>query len=67
MHYRVTADTDIGTVKATNQDSICVFHADSVRGEIVMAIVCDGMGGLAKGELASASVIRAFENGFMMN
>ena len=58
MHYRVTADTDIGTVKATNQDSICVFHADSVRGEIVMAIVCDGMGGLAKGELASATVIQ---------
>lgn len=64
MHYRVTADTDIGTVKATNQDSICVFHADSVRGEIVMAIVCDGMGGLAKGELASATVIRAFEKWF---
>lgn len=64
MRYMVTADTDIGIVKQTNQDSLCLFHANSVRGEIVMAIICDGMGGLAKGELASATVIRTFENWF---
>lgn len=64
MRYVVTADTDIGIVKKTNQDSLCVFHADSLQGEIVMAIICDGMGGLAKGELASATVIRAFEEWF---
>ena len=28
--------------------------------EIVFAVLCDGMGGLAKGEVASASVIDAF-------
>lgn len=64
MRYMVTADTDIGIVKQTNQDSLCVFHANSLQGEIVMAVVCDGMGGLAKGELASATVIRAFETWF---
>lgn len=64
MRYMVTADTDIGIVKQTNQDSLCVFHANSQQGEIVMAVVCDGMGGLAKGELASATVIRTFENWF---
>lgn len=29
---------------------------------MVFAILCDGMGGLAKGEVASASVIHAFDN-----
>ena len=29
-----------------------------------MAIICDGMGGLSKGELASAHVIRAFDKWF---
>ena len=29
-----------------------------------MAIICDGMGGLSKGELASATVIRAFSKWF---
>lgn len=64
MRYMVTADTDVGIVKQTNQDSLCLFHADSLQGEIVMAVICDGMGGLAKGELASATVIRTFENWF---
>ena len=61
MRYIVTADTDIGISKNTNQDSVLVKHARTDSGEVVMAIVCDGMGGLAKGELASATVIRAFD------
>ena len=32
--------------------------------EILLAVVCDGMGGLSKGELASATVIRAFAKWF---
>ena len=32
--------------------------------DCVLCVVCDGMGGLAKGELASATVIRTFENWF---
>ena len=31
---------------------------------MLLAVVCDGMGGLAKGELASATVIRAFAKWF---
>lgn len=64
MHYSAAASTDIGIVKETNQDSVCLLHAASSLGEIVMAIVCDGMGGLSKGELASATVIRAFDEWF---
>lgn len=64
MQYSAVACTDIGIVKETNQDSVCLIHASSSVGEIVMAIICDGMGGLSKGELASATVIRAFEEWF---
>ena len=64
MHYIATADTDVGISKATNQDSVLIKHASTDIGEVLMAIVCDGMGGLAKGELASATVIREFSKWF---
>lgn len=64
MHYLSTADTDIGIVKKVNQDSLLIKHASYDCGEVLMAIVCDGVGGLAKGELASATVIREFSNWF---
>jgi serine/threonine protein phosphatase PrpC len=64
MQFTVTADSDIGNVKDTNQDSILVKHARWAKGELMMAIVCDGLGGLAKGELASATVIRTFAEWF---
>ena len=64
MKFIVTADTDIGISKNTNQDSILVKHANCDNGEILMAIICDGMGGLSKGELASATVIREFSKWF---
>lgn len=60
MHFTVTADTDVGISKETNQDSIVVRHGKYFGGEVLMAVICDGMGGLDKGELASATVIRAF-------
>lgn len=60
MQYIVTADTDIGTSKETNQDSVIVKRGKYNKGELLMAIICDGMGGLSKGELASATVIRKF-------
>jgi len=64
MKFLVSADTDIGISKQTNQDSLCVRVAEIPDGQILMAILCDGMGGLAKGELASATVIRAFSDWF---
>lgn len=64
MRFMATADTDIGISKRTNQDSVLIKHASTDGGEVLMAIVCDGMGGLAKGELASATVIRAFAEWF---
>ncbi len=64
MRFTATADTDIGISKNTNQDSVLIKHASSDVGEVLMAIVCDGMGGLSKGELASATVIRSFARWF---
>lgn len=64
MRFLATADTDIGISKSTNQDSLLIRHAQTEDGEVLLAVVCDGMGGLAKGELASATVIRAFAKWF---
>ena len=64
MHFIATADTDIGISKDTNQDSALIKHAKSDGKEILLAVICDGMGGLSKGELASATVVRAFAKWF---
>ena len=61
MNYIISANTDIGIVKNTNQDSLSVKVINTSIGRMSFAILCDGMGGLAKGEVASASVIRAFD------
>lgn len=61
MNYIVAAKTDIGTTKSTNQDSFSVKVINTPRGKMVFAILCDGMGGLAKGEVASATVVKAFD------
>lgn len=62
MNFIVSATTDIGNVKATNQDSLSIKVINTKLGRMVFAILCDGMGGLEKGEVASASVIRAFND-----
>lgn len=64
MKYIATADTDVGIHKQVNQDSLLIEHATYNNHEIMMAIICDGMGGLSRGELASAEVIRAFSKWF---
>ena len=61
MNFIVSAKTDIGIVKNTNQDSLSVKIINTSIGRMSFAVLCDGMGGLAKGEVASASVIRAFD------
>ena len=60
MEFTATYNTDIGIRKNTNQDSLAIRIIDSPIGQVAFGIVCDGMGGLAKGELASREVIMAF-------
>lgn len=65
MRYIGMAETDVGISKKTNQDSVSIKIAETPdKRQIAMAVMCDGMGGLEKGELASATVIRCFNEWF---
>lgn len=64
MKYQVASKTDIGIKKETNQDSFCIKEAVTDKGTVFMAAICDGMGGLAKGEVASATLIKTFSKWF---
>lgn len=63
-HFVAAAQTDIGITKKVNQDSFAVKVAKTKKGEVAFAILCDGMGGLSYGEIASAHVVKCFENWF---
>lgn len=60
MNYIISASTDIGTTKETNQDSLSIKVIRTKKGRMVFGILCDGMGGLSCGEIASATVVNAF-------
>lgn len=63
MAYIATC-TDRGRVKQTNEDACCVEVAETPLGEVLMAVVCDGVGGLARGELASSTVVERLSRWF---
>lgn len=65
FHYTVAAQTDMGIVKKVNQDSLTVKVVNTLYGEAALAVLCDGMGGLEQGEVASAVVVKAFEQWFL--
>lgn len=60
MKYIVGYSTSVGIKKNVNQDALCIEKALMGKDEVLLTVVCDGMGGLAKGELASATVINRF-------
>lgn len=64
MDFTIWASTDVGIRKETNQDSISLTVAEIPDGKCCFAVVCDGMGGLADGEVASGTVIREFRRWF---
>lgn len=64
MDFNIALHTDVGISKDTNQDSLCIKQAQTDKGNILLAVVCDGMGGLEKGEVASATIIKAFSTWF---
>lgn len=65
MNIINAAVTDIGIKKDTNQDSLLLKKANTSIGYVNLAVVCDGMGGLSKGELASATLVNAFNDWFV--
>lgn len=71
MNYKISADTDIGIKKSANQDCLIVRRAKYVNKNIVFAVLCDGMGGLSEGEVASRSMLEKmiswFDNTYSTN
>ena len=64
MKFKVAYHTDVGIKKNTNQDGLLLKGAETSSGDVLLAVVCDGMGGLAKGELPSSQILRAFAEWF---
>ncbi len=65
MRFITAVHSDIGIEKKVNQDSVLMRTGVAEgTGEIAFCVVCDGMGGLSKGELASATVLEAFSAWF---
>lgn len=58
MKVQLAHYTDRGTTNPVNEDSFVIRTADTVNGPVVMAAICDGMGGLSKGELASSTAVQ---------
>lgn len=52
---KIVAKTDRGKVRATNQDA---YSVGEFPGEVAWAVVCDGMGGAAGGNIASALAVK---------
>ncbi len=52
---KIVAKTDIGLIRDSNQDS---YAAGELPGAVAWAVVCDGMGGAAGGNLASSTAVK---------
>ena len=63
MDYEFQYVTSIGR-RNVNQDACYVCSASSGGGTVLCAAVCDGVGGFAKGETASAETVREIDEWF---
>lgn len=63
MKYTIEAGavSDKGIVKQVNQDSILVQIGEHNGGDFGLFIVCDGLGGLTQGEIASRKTVNNFK------
>lgn len=64
INYLVDYCTDIGIKRKVNQDACCVRMLRTSSHTIVLAVVCDGVGGMVEGEYASHNTILTFHNWF---
>ncbi|MCR5195638.1 MAG: serine/threonine-protein phosphatase [Pseudobutyrivibrio sp.] len=65
MSFKVDAYSDIGTKKNVNQDALLIKQATvKTIGNVCLGVLCDGMGGLSCGEVASAAFIDRMDSWF---
>ena len=60
----LAARTFVGSVKTVNQDAYCVLVGQAGPKEVGLLAVCDGVGGLSSGELASSVAVRELSRWF---
>ncbi len=56
---KISAKTDIGRIRSSNQDS---YAAGDLTSEVSWAVVCDGMGGANGGNVASEAAVRVISD-----
>lgn len=64
MKYKYYLKSDIGIVRKQNQDSGFAYTASVPTGQAFFGGVCDGMGGMADGEIASGYVAARLHSWF---
>lgn len=64
LNYLLDSCSDIGICREVNQDACCARIFKTPLHTVVLAAVCDGVGGLEEGEYASKSTIQALNNWF---
>lgn len=64
MNYLTGVYWERGNVADLNQDSLVLLQVLTARGRILMAAVCDGMGGLSQGDAASGYVTNRLQEWF---
>lgn len=64
MKYLTSVYWECGRLAEQNQDSVVLLQVLTARGRVLMAAVCDGMGGLAQGEKASGYITRRLQEWF---
>ena len=61
----ISAKTDIGLKRSSNQDSF--NYGQFEKGSLTWAVVCDGMGGMAAGNVASEAAVEVISTSFEKN
>lgn len=64
LHFISDMNSDIGTCRRDNQDACCVRTMKIDGYSMVLAAVCDGVGGMQEGGYASRSTIQSLNNWF---
>jgi protein phosphatase len=64
MEIVVGAVSDKGNVKETNQDNFLIKICEDKTGDVGLFVMCDGMGGLSHGEVASSIAVKYFKDWF---